>query len=132
MTLEQETRGSHLTQYSSLRNLCNEKYEQEVSVLKGTPIDADYHSTTLSSWFPKAECETSKRSDAVERRLQMTKLYWILVLWRCIENGMTSASSFIALAHLWILFLKPSYVLLAFHRLIMFLPGKTVFRSVHY
>ncbi|XP_073024982.1 protein SMAX1-LIKE 6-like [Primulina eburnea] len=66
MPLERETRGSHLTQAESLCNLCDEKYEQEVSVLKGTPIDADYHSTTLSSWLPKVECETSKRSDTVE------------------------------------------------------------------
>ncbi|XP_075519678.1 LOW QUALITY PROTEIN: protein SMAX1-LIKE 7-like [Primulina tabacum] len=74
MPLERETRGSHLTQAARLCNLCDEKYEQEVSVLKGTPIDADYHSTTLSSWLPKAECETSKRSDTVEAQDDKTLL----------------------------------------------------------
>ncbi|XP_073291583.1 protein SMAX1-LIKE 6-like [Primulina huaijiensis] len=83
MPSEQETQGSHATQSSSLCNLCNEKYEQEVSVLKRTPIDADYHSTNLSSWLPMAECETSKRSDTLEAQDDKTLLdFRVMVLHR--------------------------------------------------
>ncbi|KZV25750.1 hypothetical protein F511_04811 [Dorcoceras hygrometricum] len=83
MPSEQETRGSHATQSSSLCHLCNEKYEQEVSVLKGTPVDADYHLTNRSSWLPMAEFETSKRSDTVEAQDDKTILdYRVMALRR--------------------------------------------------
>lgn len=52
-------------------NLCNEKYEQEASViLKGGPTAsvADQFSATVSPWLQSdmAECDASKRVDIVK------------------------------------------------------------------
>ncbi|XP_009798203.1 protein SMAX1-LIKE 6 [Nicotiana tabacum] len=49
-------------------NLCNEKYEQEVSTtLRGTTGSvADEHATHLSSWLQKAECGPSRGLVGVE------------------------------------------------------------------
>ncbi|XP_073140054.1 protein SMAX1-LIKE 6-like [Henckelia pumila] len=88
MPSEQETRGSHATQSSSLCNLCNEKYEKEVFDLKGTAIGADYHATSLSSWLPMAECcETSKRSHPVEAQDDKTLLDFRVMALRRKWNG---------------------------------------------
>ncbi|KAL0370809.1 UNVERIFIED_CONTAM: protein SMAX1-LIKE 6 [Sesamum angustifolium] len=58
-------------------NLCNEKYEKEVSaVLKGVSIDsvADKKLVNLSSWLQSTECETSRKSGTVEAKEDKTIL----------------------------------------------------------
>ena len=57
------------TNQSTRCDLCNEKYEQEVStVLKGgsnTSV-ADQYSKSLPSWLQMTECDSSKRVDVVK------------------------------------------------------------------
>uniref|UniRef100_A0A5B6ZHI0 Clp R domain-containing protein n=1 Tax=Davidia involucrata TaxID=16924 RepID=A0A5B6ZHI0_DAVIN len=58
-------------------DLCNEKYEQEATVvLKGgsTISVSDQYSASLPSWLQMAECDTSKRVDAVKAKDDRTVL----------------------------------------------------------
>ncbi|PSS14201.1 Protein SMAX1-LIKE like [Actinidia chinensis var. chinensis] len=59
------------TNQSTRCDLCNEKYEQEVStVLKGgsnTSV-ADQYSKSLPSWLQMTECDSSKRVDVVKAK----------------------------------------------------------------
>ncbi|KAL7264293.1 hypothetical protein ACSBR1_002281 [Camellia fascicularis] len=58
-------------------DLCNEKYEQEASViLKGgsTTSVADQYSASLSSWLQMTECDANKRVDVIEAKDDETVL----------------------------------------------------------
>ncbi|CAL5334012.1 unnamed protein product [Camellia sinensis] len=58
-------------------DLCNEKYEQEASViLKGGSITsvADQYSASLSSWLQMTECDANKRVDVIEAKDDETVL----------------------------------------------------------
>ncbi|KAI8016323.1 Protein SMAX1-LIKE 7 [Camellia lanceoleosa] len=58
-------------------DLCNEKYEQEASViLKGgsTTSIADQYSASLSSWLQMTECDANKRVDVIEAKDDETVL----------------------------------------------------------
>ncbi|KAK6163837.1 hypothetical protein DH2020_000701 [Rehmannia glutinosa] len=77
MPSELESLCTTATKSSRLCNLCNEKYEQEVSdVLKGVSTNsvADKQSVNLSSWLQIAECETSNRCLTVEAKEDQTIL----------------------------------------------------------
>lgn len=65
---ESENSWINKNEYTARCNLCNEKYEQEVStVLRGAtgPV-TDQHATHLSSWLQKAECGPSRGLVGVE------------------------------------------------------------------
>ncbi|XP_059663846.1 protein SMAX1-LIKE 7-like, partial [Cornus florida] len=68
----ESTNLSGSTNQSSTRcDLCNEKYEQEVSVVtKGgsTTSVADQYSASLSSWLQMDEADTSKRMDMLKTK----------------------------------------------------------------
>lgn len=69
MPSELESPCTKATKPLRLCNLCNEKYDEEVSDLeKGVSTDsvANKQSVNLSSWLQIAECETSQRSRTVE------------------------------------------------------------------
>ncbi|KAL8055904.1 hypothetical protein ABFX02_04G085600 [Erythranthe guttata] len=108
-------------------NSCNEKYEQEVSVIIKGGVSTDSVSdrqsvVNLPSWLQISECETSKRSHTVECRLKKTNLC-SMPEWRpCSGNGATSVRSFIALRHLKRIF----------HLLCIFLYGKILLLRVLY
>lgn len=65
---ESENSWINKNEYTARCNLCNEKYEQEVSsVLRGaTGSVTDQHATHLSSWLQKAECGPSRGLVGVE------------------------------------------------------------------
>ncbi|KAL0419262.1 UNVERIFIED_CONTAM: protein SMAX1-LIKE 6 [Sesamum radiatum] len=74
---ELESLSSSATPSLRLCNLCNEKYEKEVSaVLKGVSIDsvADKKLVNLSSRLQSTECETSRKSGTVEAKEDKTIL----------------------------------------------------------
>ncbi|KAL0435015.1 UNVERIFIED_CONTAM: protein SMAX1-LIKE 6 [Sesamum radiatum] len=74
---ELESQSSSATPSLRLCNLCNEKYEKEVSaVLKGVSIDsvADKQLVDLSSRLQSTECETSRKSSTVEAKEDKTIL----------------------------------------------------------
>ncbi|KAK4419862.1 protein SMAX1-LIKE 6 [Sesamum alatum] len=74
---ELESLSSSATPSSRICNLCNEKYEKEVSaVLKGVSIDsvADKQLVNLSSWLQSTEFETSRKSSTVEAKEDKTIL----------------------------------------------------------
>ncbi|PSR95058.1 Protein SMAX1-LIKE like [Actinidia chinensis var. chinensis] len=59
------------TNQSTLCNFCNEKYDQEVSLLLkgGSNTSVAYqYSASLPSWLRTAECDSSKRVDAVKSK----------------------------------------------------------------
>ncbi|KAK3019272.1 hypothetical protein RJ639_004221 [Escallonia herrerae] len=62
---------SSTNQSSTRCDLCNKRYEQEVSAIRkggSTKSVADQHSAGLPSWLQMAECVSNKITDAVEAR----------------------------------------------------------------